>query len=189
MKNQLVLIAGGAGFIGTNLALSYLDQGQPVHIFDNLSRAGVERNAQELLDRYPGRVLFTRADVRDPGAVRDALATARMVYHLAAQVAVTTSLEDPVADLETNLLGTINLLEAIRASSHKPPLLFTSTNKVYGKLSGIQLREASRRYEPVDPATARAGAGEKEPLEFLSPYGCSKGSADQIGRASCRERV
>lgn len=179
MKDQFVLITGGAGFIGTNLALSYLDQDQPVHIFDNLGRTGVARNVQELLNRYPGRALFTHADVRDRGAVREAIRTARVVYHLAAQVAVTTSLEDPVADLETNLLGTVNLLEAIRASRHKPSLLFTSTNKVYGKLSRIALREAARRYEPADPAMARAGVGENEPLEFLSPYGCSKGSADQ----------
>ncbi|MBV8073422.1 MAG: GDP-mannose 4,6-dehydratase [Acidobacteriaceae bacterium] len=179
MRNQFVLITGGAGFIGTNLALSYLAENRPVHIFDNLSRSGVERNVQELLDLYPGRVLFTQADVRDRPAVKAAIASARIVYHLAAQVAVTTSLEDPMGDVDTNLFGTLNVLEAIRACSQRPSLLFTSTNKVYGRLSGVPLREGARCYEPVDQHAAQAGAGEEQPLEFLSPYGCSKGAADQ----------
>jgi CDP-paratose 2-epimerase len=177
MQDRFVLITGGAGFIGTNLALSYLEGDEPVHILDNLHRPGVEQNVQQLLARYPGRVLFTRADVRDRSAVECAVRTARTVYHLAAQVAVTNSLLDPIADLETNLIGTVNVLEAIRHASHRPSLLFTSTNKVYGHLSRVTLQEQSRRYDSADPAIA--GAGEEQPLEFLSPYGCSKGSADQ----------
>ncbi len=179
MDNRYILITGGAGFIGTNLAQSFLVNDQPVHIFDNLSRPGVERNIDEMLERFPGRVLFTKADVRSKPAVEEAVDSALAVYHLAAQVAVTTSLEDPLADAGTNLIGTLNVLEAIRNSPFKPPLLFTSTNKVYGCLAGIPLRERETRYEPADEMLAQSGIGEKQPLSFLSPYGCSKGSADQ----------
>lgn len=184
MSNRYILITGGAGFIGTNVARSYLADNQladnqPVHIFDNLSRAGTKRNIAELLESYPGRVLFTQADTRDRRKIEEAVASASAVYHLAAQVAVTTSLDDPVSDFQTNLTGTLNLLEAIRKSDMKPALLFTSTNKVYGRLRGIELWERSNRHEPRNSALARAGIGEEQPLEFLSPYGCSKGSADQ----------
>ena len=179
MSNQYVLITGGAGFIGTNVARSYLKDNQAVHIFDNLSRAGTERNIAELLEAYPGRVRFTQADTRDRKKVEEAVASATAVYHLAAQVAVTTSLEDPLSDFQTNLAGTLYLLEAIRKSSSRPTLLFTSTNKVYGRLGDIQLNEHSSHYEPQDSILAQSGIGENQPLEFLSPYGCSKGSADQ----------
>lgn len=178
MENRYVLITGGAGFIGTNVARSYLEQDRPVHIFDNLSRAGVERNVRELQEGYPGRVRFTRADTWNRAEVKEAVSTAAEIYHLAAQVAVTTSLRNPLADLETNLLGTLHILEAMRHCGENS-LLFTSTNKVYGRLGGISLRETESRYEPVDEAIAGRGASEREPLEFLSPYGCSKGSADQ----------
>jgi CDP-paratose 2-epimerase len=179
MDIPYVLITGGAGFIGTNVARSYLAEGQPVHVFDNLSRPGVEHNIVELQRAFPDRLIFTNADVRDSSAVRRAVAGAKAVYHFAAQVAVTTSLEDPVFDLETNLIGTVNVLEAIRHSVFRPPMLFTSTNKVYGKLSSVSLQESGTRYRPADDGTARHGVGEGQPLEFLSPYGCSKGSADQ----------
>lgn len=179
MPNRYVLITGGAGFIGTNIARSYLQDDQPVHIFDNLSRPGVERNVAELLETYPGRVLFTQADTRDRKKVEEAVATADAVYHLAAQVAVTTSLEDPLSDLQTNLIGTLHLLEAVRKSDLKPSLLFTSTNKVYGRLGRIDFSEHASRYEPQDSDRAKSGVPEDQPLEFLSPYGCSKGSADQ----------
>jgi CDP-paratose 2-epimerase len=179
VQPDFTLITGGAGFIGTNIARHYLRENQPVHILDNLSRAGVERNVSELLRNYPGRVLFTQADTRDRRAVSEAVSNARSVYHLAAQVAVTTSLEDPLGDLETNLLGTLNVLEAIRASKIRPPMLFTSTNKVYGRLERVSLLETNDRYQPEDSSLAGCGAGEDQPLEFLSPYGCSKGSADQ----------
>jgi CDP-paratose 2-epimerase len=179
MSNRYVLITGGAGFIGTNIARSYLERNQPVHIFDNLSRPGTERNIAELLGEYPGRVLFTNADTRDRKKVEEAVASAAAVYHLAAQVAVTTSLEDPLSDFQTNLGGTLHLLEAIRKSDSRPTLLFTSTNKVYGRLADIRLHEQPSRYEPQDSNLAQAGVGEDQPVEFLSPYGCSKGSADQ----------
>lgn len=174
-----ILITGGAGFIGTNIARSHLAENQPVHIFDNLSRPGAEQNVAELRQQYPGKVHFTQADVRDRRELEQAVKTAKTIYHLAAQVAVTTSLEDPVADADTNLNGTLHLLEAIRNSSATPSLLFTSTNKVYGRLALIPLREHSTRHEPADISIAHRGADEQQPLEFLSPYGCSKGAADQ----------
>lgn len=179
MQRGYILITGGAGFIGTNVARGYLREGQPVHILDNLSRPGVEQNLLDLQQDFGGRVQVTRADLRDRSEVDKAVATASAVYHFAAQVAVTTSLDDPLGDLDTNLLGTVHVLEAIRRSSMRPPLLFTSTNKVYGHLAGVRLTKRSSRYEPEDPRIARSGAGEDQPLEFLSPYGCSKGSADQ----------
>ena len=173
------MITGGAGFVGTNVALSYLKDNQPVHIFDNMSRPGVEANIEELQERFPDTVRFTQADVRDRNEMENAVRSAKAVYHLAAQVAVTTSLGDPVADLQTNLLGTLNLLEAVRHSSDRPPVLFTSTNKVYGKLRNIQFCKRSGRWEPENEDLAGSGVAEDQPLEFLSPYGCSKGSADQ----------
>ncbi|MGI8958708.1 MAG: SDR family NAD(P)-dependent oxidoreductase [Bryobacteraceae bacterium] len=179
MERPYILITGGAGFIGTNIARRYLAENQPVHIFDNLGRSGVEQNVAELQRHYPGRLEFTRADVRDKAGVEKAVSGAGSVYHLAAQVAVTTSLEDPLADLATNLMGTLHVLEAIRNAAAKPPLLFTSTNKVYGRLASVELREGRSRHEPVDSSLARLGIDEDQPLEFLSPYGCSKGSADQ----------
>ncbi len=152
MENRYILITGGAGFIGANVARSYLEQDQPVHIFDNLSRSGVERNVGELQEQFPGRVLFTRADVRDPEAVKQAVRSARLVYHFAAQVAVTTSLADPLADADTNLRGTLHVLEAVRTLAPEAPLLFTSTNKVYGGLSGLALCERGSRYQPQNAA-------------------------------------
>jgi len=179
VKEQYVLITGGAGFIGTNVARSYLEKNLPVHIFDNLGRAGVERNVSELQAAFPGMVRFTAADVRDANAVLSAVENASAIYHLAAQVAVTTSLEDPMDDLETNLIGTLNVLEAMRKLRTDASLLFTSTNKVYGRLSSVEICERGSRHQPVDDALARSGVSERQPLEFLSPYGCSKGSADQ----------
>lgn len=179
MQSPYILITGGAGFIGTNLARSYLAKGQPVHIFDNLSRPGVEQNVAELLKSYPTLAYFTRADIRNRVDVETAVDGAAAIYHLAAQVAVTTSLDDPMDDLETNLLGTLHVLEAVRRRGNRPSLLFTSTNKVYGRLASLRLRKTAARYEPEDTVIAASGASEDQPLEFLSPYGCSKGSADQ----------
>jgi CDP-paratose 2-epimerase len=179
MRDQYVLITGGAGFIGTNVALSHLEQDQPVHLFDNLARPAVERNVNELQSRFPGMVKFTQADVRDRKLIQRAVEGATRIYHLAAQVAVTTSLENPMADLGTNLLGTLNVLEAMREIRSEASLLFTSTNKVYGRLTSIRIHERVARHEPVDDQLAACGISEEQPLEFLSPYGCSKGSADQ----------
>jgi CDP-paratose 2-epimerase len=173
------LITGGAGFIGTNLAARLLDDGGRVVLFDNLSRPGVERNVAWLEARYGDHVRLIRGDIRDAAAVREAVADAAQVFHFAAQVAVTTSLLDPIEDFEVNARGTLNLLEAIRARTTPPALVFTSTNKVYGGLDDVPLRVRGDRYEPEDAALAASGVSERRPLDFHSPYGCSKGAADQ----------
>ncbi len=174
-----VLITGGSGFIGTNLAHRLLGAGQPVLLFDNLARPGVERNLRWLRDTHGTRVEVEVADVRDAGAVRHAVDRAGQVFHFAAQVAVTTSLDDPLEDFEVNARGTINVLEALRAQSNPPPLVFTSTNKVYGALEDVELSARNLRYEPTDTFLHQRGIGESRPLDFHSPYGCSKGTADQ----------
>src|SRR6185437_5726008 len=130
----LTLITGGAGFIGTNLADRLLSQSAPVLVLDDISRPGVERNLGWLRTRHPGRLQVEIADVRDMAAVRRAVDRADRIFHLAAQVAVTTSLVDPLRDFEINARGTLNVLEAARARQRPPPLLLTSTNKVYGAL-------------------------------------------------------
>ena len=174
-----VLITGGAGFIGVNLAHRLLATGHHVLVLDSLVRPGVERNLRWLREVYGERVHIEVADIRDAAAVRRAVAGTAHVFHFAAQVAVTTSLGDPVEDFDVNARGTLNVLEAIRAQSVPPPLVVTSTNKVYGALEDVGLRRRNRRYEPVDPAIADRGVDESRPLDFYSPYGCSKGSADQ----------
>ncbi|MFL5612033.1 MAG: SDR family NAD(P)-dependent oxidoreductase [Gemmatimonadaceae bacterium] len=174
-----VLITGGAGFIGCNLAHRLLSQGQRVLVLDNLSRAGVERNLQWLRDTHGDAVEAEIADVRDVSAVRRVVRRARQVFHFAAQVAVTTSLEDPAHDFSVNARGTLNLLEAIREQDAPPPLVYTSTNKVYGGLDDVALVKIDDRYEPVDEEIRSRGVSEARRLDFHSPYGCSKGTADQ----------
>ena len=175
----LSLIVGGAGFIGSNLADRIAGDGGDVLIFDNLSRPGVVRNAEWLRGRHGPRVRIEIGDVRDAGALARAVRGAARVFHLAAQTAVTTSLTDPVQDFEVNARGTLNLLEALRALSQPPPLVFTSTNKVYGGLEDVAVRRQDDRYVPLDPEICAHGVAEDRPLAFLSPYGCSKGTADQ----------
>jgi CDP-paratose 2-epimerase len=174
-----VLITGGSGFIGTNLAHRLLTAGHPVLLFDNLGRPGVEQNLRWLRDTHGTRVDIEVADVRDADILRGAVKDAAQVFHFAAQVAVTTSLAEPLEDFEVNARGTLNLLEALRAQKTPPPLVFTSTNKVYGALEDIGLRRRNLRYEPTDPSLRRTGVSESRPLDFHSPYGCSKGAADQ----------
>jgi CDP-paratose 2-epimerase len=179
-NEKYTLITGGAGFIGTNLAHRFLSDGHSVCILDNLSRAGVEENWAWLRKTHDGRVWLERADIRDRDAVRRCVTGAEHVFHFASQVAVTTSILDPRSDFEVNALGTLNVLEELRRLSSPPPLLFTSTNKVYGSLSDIALRASQKRTEPVDERSA--GIDESRPLDFHTPYGCSKGSADQYVR-------
>lgn len=174
-----VVVFGGAGFVGTNLVSRLAERGARVRVFDNLSRAGVERNAAYLVHTYRDEVELVEADIRDAAAVERAASDAVAVFHLAAQVAVTTSIVDPRMDFDINLQGTFNVLEALRSRKDAPPLLFTSTNKVYGDLDGVELVERSLRYEPSDLALARGGVKESQTLSFHSPYGCSKGAADQ----------
>jgi CDP-paratose 2-epimerase len=176
--SDLVLVVGGAGFVGSNLADRLLSSGTRVRVLDDLSRPGVERNLAWLAERHGALLDFQRGDVRDPAACARAVRGASAVFHLAAQVAVTTSLVAPVEDFEVNARGTLNVLEAVRAVDPPPFLLFTSTNKVYGGLDDVALVDVGRRYVPVAPALRR-GIGESRPLAFHSPYGCSKGAADQ----------
>lgn len=174
-----VLITGGAGFIGTNLAHRLLTEGRRVVLFDNLSRPGVERNVEWLKAQHGELVTLRQGDVRDAVHVREVVQNALEVFHFAAQVAVTTSLVAPIDDFETNARGTLNVLEAIRNSVHKPPLFFTSTNKVYGGLDDIRMEEEKLRHSPRARRILENGVGEWRPLDFHSPYGCSKGTADQ----------
>jgi CDP-paratose 2-epimerase len=176
--HDLVLIAGGAGFVGANLAHRLLSSGTRVRILDNLSRPGVERNLEWLAGNHGGRLDPILGDVREPAAVARAVQGVSAIFHCAAQVAVTTSLVDPVTDFEVNARGTLNLLEAARRQDPPPFVLFTSTNKVYGALEDVALVDAGERYVPVDPAL-RPGVGESRGLAFHSPYGCSKGAAEQ----------
>jgi CDP-paratose 2-epimerase len=148
-------------------------------LFDNLARPGVEQNLRWLRDTHGDLVQVMIADVRNADAVQLAVQQSSQVFHFAAQVAVTTSLTDPIEDFEVNARGTLNLLEAIRAQPTPPPLLFTSTNKVYGALADVGLRRRNHRYEPTDPMLRQTGVSESRPLDFHSPYGCSKGTADQ----------
>ncbi|MCK1712427.1 MULTISPECIES: GDP-mannose 4,6-dehydratase [unclassified Bradyrhizobium] len=177
--NRPVLITGGCGFIGCNLADRLAERGDNVLVLDNLARAGVRENAQWLKSRHGDRVAVTIADIRDPIPIIDAVREARAVLHLAAQVAVTDSVSDPASDFEINARGTLNVLEAVRLHNRSAPLIFASTNKVYGRLiddSAITL--SGRRYVPTSDGLA-GGVSEKTPLDFYSPYGCSKGTADQ----------
>lgn len=174
-----VLITGGAGFIGANVAHALLSAGEPVRILDDLSRIGVERNVRWLEAQHGPRLELLIADVRDPAAVARALAGVDHVFHFAAQVAVTTSIDHPRLDFDINAGGTLNLLESIRMCARPPSLVYTSTNKVYGGLEDVTLRQSERRYEPENAKLAASGISEERPLSFCSPYGCSKGTADQ----------
>jgi CDP-paratose 2-epimerase len=173
-----VLVVGGAGFIGANLAHRLLSSGARVRILDSLARPGVERNLAWLAANHGDRLEPIHADVRDVAAVNEAVQGVSAVFHLAAQVAVTTSLVDPVHDFEVNARGTLNVLEAVRREETPPFVLFTSTNKVYGALEDVSLVDVGARYAPVDPGLRR-GISEARGLAFHSPYGCSKGAAEQ----------
>jgi CDP-paratose 2-epimerase len=172
------IVTGGAGFIGSNTARRLLEQGHQVVVIDNLSRAGSPRNL-DWLKQAGGDLEFLRQDIRDGEGLQRSLtahASAEVVLHFAAQVAVTTSVTNPREDFEVNALGTFNLLEAIRAAGVDPMVLYTSTNKVYGALPQLRIEEGPTRYQYAD---LPQGVDEKTPLDFYSPYGCSKGTADQ----------
>jgi CDP-paratose 2-epimerase len=178
-SGERIVITGGAGFIGSNLANRLLASGHRVLILDNLSRPGVEQNLAWLRDLHGPRLDVAIADVRDRQDVLTAVDRARTVFHFAAQVAVTTSLTDPQADFAVNAQGTLNVLEAVRAQKDAPRIVFTSTNKVYGGLEDLQLVQHDGRYQPTLDSIRASGIGEARPLDFHSPYGCSKGAADQ----------
>jgi CDP-paratose 2-epimerase len=174
-----ILITGGAGFIGTNLADRLLRDGADVRLLDSLSRPGTEDNLQWLRLQHPSRLEARVGDVRNAELVTQCVRDVDHVVHLAAQVAVTSSLSDPRFDFDVNAAGTLNVLEAIRATSPSPSLVFCSTNKVYGALPDVRLTDSARRYEPSDASVRTRGIDETRPLDFHSPYGCSKGAADQ----------
>lgn len=174
-----ILITGGAGFVGTNLAQHLMREGASVRILDSLSRPGSEQNAQWLAERFPKRFEFQQADVRDRDAVRAAVEGVQHVFHLAAQVAVTTSLLEPCMDFDVNAQGTLNVLEAARGCARPPSIAFSSTNKVYGTLPDVALRAGEKRYVPLDGRVRARGVDESRSLDFHSPYGCSKGAAEQ----------
>ncbi|HVZ18046.1 MAG TPA: NAD-dependent epimerase/dehydratase family protein, partial [Terriglobales bacterium] len=177
-ETRSVLIFGGAGFIGSNWAHWLLENTEAkVHIFDNLSRRGVRYNLESLRKTAAksGRLKVTIGDIRETAEVERAVRNANEIYQFAAQVAVTTSMVDPRTDFDINLRGTFNVLEAARKAGHKPFVLFTSTNKVYGELPGHKLVTSRTRHDFKDID----GVSEEQPLDFHSPYGCSKGAADQ----------
>ena len=175
-KRDHVLITGGAGFVGSNLADALLRDGERVIVADNFSRDGVRRNAAWLRARHGDRVVIEQVDVRDAARITPLVRRSKQVFHLAAQVAVTTSLDDPATDLQTNVLGTFNVLEAARTMLNPPAVLFTSTNKVYGAMEDVAVELADGAYRYAD---GRRGIAEDARLDFHSPYGCSKGAADQ----------
>jgi CDP-paratose 2-epimerase len=177
-RGRPILITGGAGFIGSNLADRLAGEGHEILVYDALSRPGVERNLAWLKQRHGGQVTHIAGDVRDEDQLVRAAADAKAVFHMAAQVAVTTSLADPREDFEINVKGTVNLLDAVRVRSEPVPVIFASTNKVYGDLADIEFDTLHDRYEPKSYA-ARRGIDESRPLDFHTPYGCSKGAADQ----------
>jgi CDP-paratose 2-epimerase len=178
-EDRPVLITGGCGFIGANTAHRILSSGRQVLLFDNLSRPGVERNLRWLRRTHGDRALVEVGDVQETLALRKAVNRASQIFHFAAQVAVTSSLTNAIHDFEINARGTLNLLESIRAQDDPPPLVYTSTNKVYGELPEVGLRVNGNRYEPADAGLREYGISEQRPLDFHSPYGCSKGTADQ----------
>jgi len=192
-----ILVTGGAGFIGSNLADRLAGQGHDVLVYDMLVRPGVEANLAWLRRRHPRRVTAVIADLRDRTALDRAASQASAVFHMAAQVAVTTSLSDPELDFDVNLRGTVFLLEALRRRSTPPPMVFASTNKVYGNLADIPLARDGDAYLPTDPVLRGHGISEDRPLSFYTPYGCSKGAADQyvldyargFGLAACVLRM
>jgi CDP-paratose 2-epimerase len=179
IRNRVTVVTGAAGFVGTNLAHRLLSEGERVRVLDDLSRPGVRRNLEWLEREHGSRLEVEIGDVCDGAVVARAIVGARSVFHFAAQVAVTTSLDDPSHDAGVNLLGTLNVLEAVRAASPRTAVVFTSTNKVYGALADVPLEEAGDRYEPVDAVLRASGVSEARHLEFCTPYGCSKGAADQ----------
>lgn len=174
-----ILITGGAGFIGSNLADRLARQGETVVIYDALRRPGVERNLAWLQVRHGDRIRPLIADIRDTEKLTTAVRDARAVFHFAAQVAVTTSLTDPTSDFQVNIAATFALLEAARTSPVQPPVIFASTNKVYGDLADLEFELGDIGYQPVDHDVQAHGIGEARPLDFHTPYGCSKGAADQ----------
>jgi CDP-paratose 2-epimerase len=174
-----ILITGGLGFIGINTTLRYVNKADNIILFDNLNKVGSLDNLKLVRD-YPN-VKFIKGDLRNYNDVQSVFKDNMfdLIFHLGGQTAVTTSLENPKMDFESNASGTFNILECMREYTPEAKLIFTSTNKVYGNLNGRDLTESSKRYVFTDNIS---GIDETENLDFYSPYGCSKGAADQYVR-------
>jgi CDP-paratose 2-epimerase len=177
------LITGGAGFIGSNLTHRLIREGHSVMVFDDLSRRGTDKNVAWLRAEHGDAWTLLEADIRNSEALRQAAADVDVIYHLASQVAVTTSVHDPRHDFEVNALGTFNVLEAARLSGRNPIVLYSSTNKVYGGMEEVVVVESEMGYAYRD---FPQGIPETHPLDFHSPYGCSKGAGDQYVRDYAR---
>jgi CDP-paratose 2-epimerase len=173
-------ITGGAGFIGSNYVHRLLERGEKVTVYDNLSRPGASRNLAWLQETFGERAFrFVLGDIRDAALLTAASREADVIVHLAAQVAVTTSVTQPREDFEINALGTFNVVEAARLNAHQPVVLYASTNKVYGGMDDVRVVERGTRWEYE---SLPMGCAESQPLDFHSPYGCSKGTGDQYVR-------
>jgi CDP-paratose 2-epimerase len=174
--NSTALVTGGCGFVGSNVAARLRQDGWRVVLLDNLGRHGAADNLKWLLGS--GGVEFVHGDTRNASDVDRTIERFQpaAIFHLAGQVAMTTSINDPRRDFETNVLGSINVLESVRQRNLKTAILYASSNKVYGNLEGVALKEAALRYTAPDRPN---GIEEAAPLDFQTPYGCSKGAADQ----------
>lgn len=183
-----ILITGGCGFIGSNLCAHLLEQGHKVLAFDNLVRRSSQLNLEWLKGLGEKRFRYCWGDVRNPADLKMVFQKHHFdfVLHTAAQTAVTTSLENPRHDFDVNARGTLNVLEAVRLHSPKTAVIFTSTNKVYGALEHYHACEEPTRYRFSSLHFRENGISEDEPLDFVSPYGCSKGAADQYVRDYAR---
>ncbi len=178
------LVTGGAGFIGSNYVHRLLARGEKVTIYDNFSRGGAPRNLEWLKAEFGGKAFeVVVGDVRDAARITEAAQKSDVIVHLAGQVAVTTSVTNPRDDFESNALGTFNVLEAARASGRQPIVIYASTNKVYGGMEDVALFEEPTRWRYKDLV---GGCPETQPLDFHSPYGCSKGTGDQYVRDYAR---
>lgn len=171
-----ILITGGCGFLGSNLASYGVKNGYDITVFDNLSRMGAYNNLEWL--KKLGKVTFINGDTRNKNDIENVIKNGQFdsVFHLAGQVAMTTSISDPYKDFQTNAMGAVNLLDSIRKYSPETSVFFSSTNKVYGDLEDYTYEETETRYKCKEYPN---GFDEKVPLDFRSPYGCSKGAADQ----------
>lgn len=172
-----ILVIGGAGFIGCNIAEYYAAQNHSVTIFDNLSRKGSYLNLAYIQDKFIN-VTFVHGDIRNYYDIAPVFREKPfdVVFHMAAQVAVTTSVINPREDFEVNAIGTFNILESMRENQSEALLVYASTNKVYGEMLDLKIVERNNRYQY---GNAPDGISEDYPLDFHSPYGCSKGAADQ----------
>lgn len=172
------LITGGCGFVGSNLASSLLEDGNEILVLDNLSRYGSSGNLEWLRNSFGADWHFSQSDIRDEKAVSEVIKLFKpdVIAHLAGQVAMTTSIQNPRLDFEVNTMGSLNVLEAVRHYSPESIILYSSTNKVYGDLAWVRYEETDTRYIIPD---FPQGFDESIPLTFHSPYGCSKGAADQ----------